>query len=403
MGREEAKLVRQRILDSIEDYERLREITKGLGVDTSYLGRGRRSRGDYRFAIEHDCGGDFGRVLEALSSDELTRAHEVVLHKGARGRQKCIDALLPWVSGTVACYLEPSRTRADTPEERVRQAFTRRLHETYGYAKEDMVLEFPLQRASGAADRLDIAIFNRRSRHQGERKSTNIYIVVECKRPDLSASNYEKAKRQLQSYLDSCTNVRFGILTTGQKTHVFRKVKEKIDGQNGEYDYVDLREIPHASQDAPPLTVFAEHRPHALAAAVAAAPPAPVAQPSALTPQQRWAAAWDRLHREPGHYLKADASKFTERGLFSKTREVCELVIRNESPFPVQNVTGAITWMEDNNTASGVVPFATRGVVPPGQAVGFALAAGNLASTALATKASRALAVCTAFEAVPWR
>lgn len=35
--------------------------------------------------------------------------------------------------------------------------------------------------------------------------------------------------------------------------------------------------------------------------------------------------------------------------------------------------------------------------------VGFALAAGNLASTALATKASRALAVCTAFEAVPWR
>ena len=54
--------------------------------------------------------------------------------------RRVTDRLMLTGDGRVIDFLDPSHTRANTPEERVRQNFVRMLHYQYGYPKEEMTL-----------------------------------------------------------------------------------------------------------------------------------------------------------------------------------------------------------------------------------------------------------------------
>lgn len=80
------------------------------------------------------------------------------------------------------------------PEEIIRQLFTEKLMNQYGYPKENIVFEHPVKsvgRDKEETDFADIVVFTDSSKSQA-------YIIFEIKRPDEKES--EKLKRQLESY-----------------------------------------------------------------------------------------------------------------------------------------------------------------------------------------------------------
>lgn len=112
----------------------------------------------------------------------------------------------------------------DTPEERVRQRFINILHDDYGYPKEIMQREVPVQSGSkvlvsendGSPIRADIVVYNSKkaafAKDQG-----NILFVVECKKP-----NVTEGYAQLVSYIYN-TSAIGGVWTNGEGLHVYKK------------------------------------------------------------------------------------------------------------------------------------------------------------------------------------
>ena len=117
----------------------------------------------------------------------------------------------------------------DTPEERVRQRFITILQSDYGYPKEVIQREVPIQSGSsilldetdGSHIRADIVIYNSKkaavNRDQG-----NILFVVECKQP-----NVTDGYAQLVSYIFN-TSAIGGVWTNGEGISVYRKNKSNI-------------------------------------------------------------------------------------------------------------------------------------------------------------------------------
>jgi len=93
----------------------------------------------------------------------------------------------------IKCFIT-GKMRNDTPEERIRQFYAKKLHEEYGYPKELMDIEYPIQRGSKkTGEAADIVIF-----HSKEKTQKNIFIVVETKslsvkHPDNQALSYTTA------------------------------------------------------------------------------------------------------------------------------------------------------------------------------------------------------------------
>lgn len=112
----------------------------------------------------------------------------------------------------------------DTPEERVRQRFIAILQSDYGYPKENMLREVPIQQGSkiltnsndGSEIRADIVVYTSKqatlSRDQG-----NILFIVECKQP-----NVTEGYAQLVSYIYN-TSAIGGVWTNGNSISVFKK------------------------------------------------------------------------------------------------------------------------------------------------------------------------------------
>jgi type I restriction enzyme M protein len=96
--------------------------------------------------------------------------------------------------GRIVDFLDPSRSRPNTPEERVRQIFARKLHFDYGYPKEMMALEVPVQIGSHKAA-ADIVVFSSEVAAQ-VRDQTQMLIIVETKAPD-----ERSGQKQLISYI----------------------------------------------------------------------------------------------------------------------------------------------------------------------------------------------------------
>lgn len=117
----------------------------------------------------------------------------------------------------------------DTPEERVRQRFIHILQSDYGYPKDCILREIPIQSGSkiltneldGSPIRADIVIYN--SKKAALRKDQgNILFVVECKQP-----NVLDGYAQLVSYIFN-TSAIGGVWTNGEGISIYRKKKDEI-------------------------------------------------------------------------------------------------------------------------------------------------------------------------------
>ncbi len=110
----------------------------------------------------------------------------------------------------------------DAPEERVRQRFLKILQTDYGYSKEVLAREVPIQSgskilsdSSGAPIRADIVVYRNKSAAD-TRDQGNIIFVVECKKP-----NAKEGYSQLVSYIFN-TSARGGVWTNGEDMSVFK-------------------------------------------------------------------------------------------------------------------------------------------------------------------------------------
>ena len=102
----------------------------------------------------------------------------------------------------------------DRPEEGPRQILEKRLVEEYGYPKNHIEIEFPVQKGSKRIGPTDIAVF------RNEKKIIdNLYIIVEIKRKER-----KDGVDQLKSYL-SPTNAEFGIWFNGKDIVYLQNLK----------------------------------------------------------------------------------------------------------------------------------------------------------------------------------
>jgi type I restriction enzyme M protein len=104
------------------------------------------------------------------------------------------DKLRLTAEGRVIDFLDAATTRPNTPEERVRQEYARKLHHEYGYPKELMLFEAPINIGSETKS-ADIAIYDNATALKRKDQS-GIRIVVETKAPD-----EKKGVGQLMSYI----------------------------------------------------------------------------------------------------------------------------------------------------------------------------------------------------------
>lgn len=96
--------------------------------------------------------------------------------------------------GRIIDFLDPSVSRPNTPEERVRQNYTARLHHEYRYPKDVMLLSAPISMGSSARQ-ADIAIYRTPVAAQ-QHDQGNIRLIVETKAPDVKGGI-----EQLKSYI----------------------------------------------------------------------------------------------------------------------------------------------------------------------------------------------------------
>ena len=112
----------------------------------------------------------------------------------------------------------------DTPEERVRQRFINILQTDYGYPKNQIAREIPLQQGSkiltntadGSEIRADIVVYVSKKACL-EKDQGNILFVVECKKP-----NVTEGYAQLVSYIFNTSAVG-GVWTNGDGLAVYKK------------------------------------------------------------------------------------------------------------------------------------------------------------------------------------
>lgn len=121
-------------------------------------------------------------------------------------------------AGRLVDLLEPTLTRPDQPEERVRQYYGRVLIDDYGYAKDCMAFGAPVNIGS-ETKQADIVIYDS-SRSCRERSQGHIVLIVETKAPNRTAGH-----RQLTSYIFA-SSAQGGVWTNGKEIAYYRRVEK---------------------------------------------------------------------------------------------------------------------------------------------------------------------------------
>lgn len=103
----------------------------------------------------------------------------------------------------------------DTPEEKVRQLFEKRLVKEYGYSKNQIEINFMIQKGAKKIGPADIVVFRNR-----RKTFDNIYIIVETKRRER-----KDGVDQLKSYL-SPSPADFGLWFNGIEIVYFQNLKK---------------------------------------------------------------------------------------------------------------------------------------------------------------------------------
>ncbi len=83
-------------------------------------------------------------------------------------------------AGYIKDYITGKLVRVRPEEVEARQLFERRLVEEYGYSKDQMEIEFLIQKGSQKIGPADIVVFR-----DSKKSFDNIYLIVETKRKDI--------------------------------------------------------------------------------------------------------------------------------------------------------------------------------------------------------------------------
>ena len=118
----------------------------------------------------------------------------------------------------IICYIRGVEI-VETPEEKVRQEYARRLVEEYGYPKELVDVEVPIKLGRDESKKADIVVYRSK---QDREKRENHYIIVECKEPDIK---YPDGESQLKSYINA-TTTQIGVWTNGVEFKYWKRLKE---------------------------------------------------------------------------------------------------------------------------------------------------------------------------------
>ena len=140
--------------------------------------------------------------------------------------------------GRLLDFIDQITQRAETPEEYVRQEIAKSLVREYSYPKADIAVEFSLKLGSRRA-RGDLVVFTPGDLHDQE----NAYLIVECKKEKIRASDRKEGVGQLQSYLSACPNAVFGMWTNGLERFCYRRVVRK-----GQVAFDEIPDIPSFGQ-----------------------------------------------------------------------------------------------------------------------------------------------------------
>lgn len=122
------------------------------------------------------------------------------------------------MTNKIICYIRGVEI-IETPEEKVRQEYVRRLVEEFGYPKELIDVEVPIQLGRDESKRADIVIYRSK---QDREKRENHNIIVECKEPDVKFPDGEK---QLISYVNA-TTTQIGVWTNGTEFRYWKRLRE---------------------------------------------------------------------------------------------------------------------------------------------------------------------------------
>lgn len=124
--------------------------------------------------------------------------------------------------GKICDYID-NKFRNDTPEEYVRQNIEKRLVNELGYPRDLIRVEYTLQLGS-TKPRTDIAIF---PKDCPDYNQENAYIIIECKKEDITPTGKKDGVEQLKSYMSACLNCEWGLWSNGKYREVLRKIKNE--------------------------------------------------------------------------------------------------------------------------------------------------------------------------------
>ncbi|MEU9441513.1 N-6 DNA methylase [Streptomyces sp. NPDC048304] len=127
----------------------------------------------------------------------------------------------------------------DTPEEYVRQNIEKALVRQYKYPAKDCEPEFAIKMGS-ARKRVDIVVFEPGSDHT----QANAFLLVETKKADVKPTHKTEGIGQLQSYMASCLNVKYGMWTNGDDRFCYAK---RPNGEGG-WTFDEIIDIPAFGQ-----------------------------------------------------------------------------------------------------------------------------------------------------------
>jgi type I restriction enzyme M protein len=130
----------------------------------------------------------------------------------------------------ITCFIT-GKKRPETPEEKVRQKVAKKLVDEYGYPKENIDIEFSIQRGSKkTGEAIDIVVF-----HSDKKKQTNIYLIIEVKPPTIKT--YDD---QVFTYA-STTTASWCVWTNGSDWNYW---KTNV-GTKKALSYTEVWDFPH--------------------------------------------------------------------------------------------------------------------------------------------------------------
>ncbi len=136
--------------------------------------------------------------------------------------------------GKILDYIDGLTQRDETPEEYVRQEIAKSLVREYGYAKNDISIEFGL-RLGSRRPRADLVVFDHNDTHTQD----HAQVIVECKAQKTKSTARKDGVGQLHSYMSACPNVHYGMWTNGIERLCYQRTHTA-----GSVSFVEVPDIP---------------------------------------------------------------------------------------------------------------------------------------------------------------